>query len=56
WLWRYKCGKGSEVHDVSTPGASSNAILDSIELPKGPMTRARTKQIQDDLSALVLRI
>ncbi|KAK5812155.1 hypothetical protein PVK06_027569 [Gossypium arboreum] len=42
--------------DVSTPGASSNANHESIELPKCPMTRARTKQIQDALSVLMLRI
>ncbi|KAK5845782.1 hypothetical protein PVK06_002005 [Gossypium arboreum] len=29
-----------EDRDVSTPGASSNAHQGSIELPKGPMTRA----------------
>ena len=43
-------------NDISLPGASSNANQELIELPKGPMTRARTKQIQDALSALVLRI
>ncbi|PPR97518.1 hypothetical protein GOBAR_AA23149 [Gossypium barbadense] len=31
-------------------------MLDLIELPKGPMTQARTKQFQDALSALVKRI
>ncbi|XP_040944210.1 uncharacterized protein [Gossypium hirsutum] len=30
--------------------------LGSIELPKGPMTRARTKQLQDAISAFVMRI
>ncbi|KAG8490723.1 hypothetical protein CXB51_013780 [Gossypium anomalum] len=45
-----------EGNDVSTPGASLNANQDLIELPKGPMTRARTKRIQDALSALVMRI
>ncbi|XP_052880486.1 uncharacterized protein LOC128286808 [Gossypium arboreum] len=43
-------------NDVSTPGASLNAKEDQIELPKGPMTRARTKQIQDAITALVMRI
>ncbi|KAK5794080.1 hypothetical protein PVK06_035277 [Gossypium arboreum] len=43
-------------NDVSTRGTSLNANHESIKLPKGPMTRARTKKIQDALSALVLRI
>ncbi|KAH1122103.1 hypothetical protein J1N35_005263, partial [Gossypium stocksii] len=36
--------------------APSNANQDLIELPKGPMTRARTKQLQEALTALLLRI
>ncbi|KAK5839650.1 hypothetical protein PVK06_008472 [Gossypium arboreum] len=43
-------------NDVSTLGAFSNTNQELIELPKGPMTQAQTKQFQDALSALVMRI
>ncbi|KAH1107804.1 hypothetical protein J1N35_011572 [Gossypium stocksii] len=36
--------------------APPNANQDLIELPKGPITRARTKQLQKDLTALLVRI
>ncbi|KAH1107681.1 hypothetical protein J1N35_011449, partial [Gossypium stocksii] len=32
------------------------ANQDLIELPKGPMTQARTKQLQEALTALLVRI
>ncbi|XP_016675348.1 uncharacterized protein [Gossypium hirsutum] len=42
--------------DVCTPRAPSSANQDPIELPKGSMTRARTKRLQEALTALLTRI
>ncbi|KAA3487321.1 Transposon Ty3-I Gag-Pol polyprotein [Gossypium australe] len=36
-----------EGNDVSTPGSTTSSTLDPLELPKGPMTRARAKLLQE---------
>ncbi|KAH1130585.1 hypothetical protein J1N35_001963 [Gossypium stocksii] len=49
-------GEVTNIGDVCMPGAPSNANQDLIELPKGPMTRARTKQLQEALTVLLVCI
>ncbi|KAK5771793.1 hypothetical protein PVK06_048037 [Gossypium arboreum] len=42
------------VHiDVNKPGSSSSTSQESLELPKEPMTRARARQFQEVVSALI---
>ena len=41
--------------DVTTPQAPSSPRLDSLELPKGPMTRARSKRFHEVVSALLFK-
>ncbi|KAH1097474.1 hypothetical protein J1N35_014395, partial [Gossypium stocksii] len=58
---RCQCPRHSLTHnflinayvDVCTIGAPSSANQDLIKLPKGPMTRACTKQLQEALTALL---
>ncbi|KAK5794079.1 hypothetical protein PVK06_035275 [Gossypium arboreum] len=44
-------GRFHGLGDVSTPGASSNAYQDSIELPKTPITRACSKHFLEVILA-----
>ena len=43
------------IRDVTTPQAPSSPRLDSLELPKGPMTRARSKRFHEVVSALLFK-
>ena len=40
---------------MTTPQAPSSPRLDSLELPKGPMNRARSKRFHEVVSALLFK-
>ncbi|KAA3466139.1 Transposon Ty3-I Gag-Pol polyprotein [Gossypium australe] len=43
-------------NDVSMPGSSTTSNSDPLELPKGPMTQARAKRLQEVVFALVTQL